>query len=87
MLDSTDLDTLNRATQAIGGRNGFVIACHASCYPAREAHSLYSVAIVGRCQAVEATESVSSLVKTSRGVRKPRTARGRSLSSSAMASR
>ncbi len=41
----------------------------------------------GRCQAVEATESLRSLVKTSRGVRKPRMARGRSLSSSAMASR
>jgi hypothetical protein len=41
----------------------------------------------GQCQAVEATVSVSSLVKTSRGVRNPSTARGRSLSSSAMASR
>ena len=41
----------------------------------------------GQCQAVEATESVRSLVKTSRGVRNPRIARGRSLSSSAMASR
>ncbi len=40
-----------------------------------------------QCQAVEATESVRSLVKTSRGVRNPRIARGRSLSSSAMASR
>lgn len=41
----------------------------------------------GQCQGVEATESVRSLVKTSRGVRNPRIARGLSLSSSAMASR
>ncbi|WP_449374665.1 GNAT family N-acetyltransferase [Arthrobacter psychrolactophilus] len=40
-----------------------------------------------RCQAVLATSSLSSLVNTSLGVRKPRTARGRSLSSSAIESR
>jgi len=40
-----------------------------------------------RCQVVEATVLVSSFVNASRGVRKPRTARGRSLSSSAMALR
>ena len=45
--------------------------------------------IIGRrCQVVEATcPSASSWVKTSRGVRKPRVCRGRSLSSSAMALR
>ena len=42
---------------------------------------------VGECQGVEATESARSLVKTSRGVRNPRIALGRSLSSSAIASR
>ena len=46
-----------------------------------------AIAWRGRCQVVEATVLVSSFVNASRGVRKPRTARGRSLSSSAMALR
>ncbi len=41
----------------------------------------------GQCQLVEAIGSASSFVNTSRGVRKPSTARGRSLSSSAIVSR